>query len=388
MDGLGLTAALRADERTRDVPIVMLTSRASDEDRRRGLEAGADSYIVKSQFDEAALLGIVGQLVRILQADDDISVVATADGCCDNHGQSDPRVRCSAATAGRLRRCGRHFRRRGRRRRDSLGPESLNVIEWRMRRDPVPVIALVAGALSERDGRRAVAAGAVHTLRLGTSTDGPALRRLVRLMTGVAVVRRAEPPPAEASGCPVVAIGASTGGPAAVATVLSGLGGLSSPVLLVQHIHHEFTADFVSWLASVSPLPVVAATAGERPLPGHVYVAPSAVHLHLAPGRTLALAAEPASLHRPSIDELFRSVAATAGPGSVGVLLTGMGADGAAGLLAMRAAGATTIAQDEETSVVYGMPKVAMTSGAVERSLPLGQIAPAILAHLHTRERR
>ncbi len=307
-------------------------------------------------------------LLRILQADGDISVVAAADAC---GGAADTPADVVVVDV------------------DSLGVESVNVIESRMRRDPVPVIALVAGAGSEADGRRALAAGAVQLLRLdtGTGNDGPTLRRLVRLMTGVAVVRRAEPPAAEARDCPVVAIGASTGGPAAVATVLSGLGGVPSPVLLVQHIHQQFTADFVSWLGSVSPLPVVAAAAGERPLPGHVYVAPPAVHLRLAPGRTLALAAAPASLHRPSIDELFHSVAATAGPGSVGVLLTGMGADGAAGLRAMRAAGATTIAQDEETSVVYGMPKVAMTSGAVERSLPLGQIAPAILAQSTRRGR-
>jgi two-component system chemotaxis response regulator CheB len=193
-----------------------------------------------------------------------------------------------------------------------------------------------------------------------------------------------------------VAIAASTGGPAALAEILPSLGGLAVPVLVVQHLHPQLVDGFVGWMQRVSALPVVVAADGDRPQPGIVYIAPAGAHLKLAPapglsgvpvgppraiptgGRRLVLDPDPPGLHRPSADELFRSVAATAGGQAVGVLLTGMGEDGAAGLLALRGQGAVTIAQDEPTSVVFGMPEAATRLGAAGEVLGLGQIHGAI----------
>jgi two-component system chemotaxis response regulator CheB len=171
---------------------------------------------------------------------------------------------------------------------------------------------------------------------------------------------------------------ASTGGPAVLVEVLSGVPQLAAPVLLVQHLHDTFVGGFVSWLSGYSPLPVSEATAGQALRPGHVYVAPAGRHLLLRGDGTAALAEAPASVHRPSADVLFASVADAAGPSAVGVLLTGMGADGAAGLLAMRRAGAITVVQDEASCAVFGMPKAALDIGAADRALPPAGIAQLI----------
>jgi len=175
------------------------------------------------------------------------------------------------------------------------------------------------------------------------------------------------------------------------------------PVLVVQHLHPQLVDGFVGWMQRVSALPVVVAGDGDRPQPGVVYVAPAGAHLKLAPapgaaigpvgpprtipagGRRLVLDPDPPARHRPSADELFASVAATAGGQSVGVLLTGMGDDGAAGLLALRGQGAVTIVQDEATSVVFGMPQAAQRLGAAGEVLGLGQIhgtIPSAVARL------
>ncbi|GAB7191823.1 chemotaxis-specific protein-glutamate methyltransferase CheB [Kineococcus sp. NUM-3379] len=273
----------------------------------------------------------------------------------------------------------------------SLGEAGYALVEQVMAAHPRPVLALVPGA----DGaaaRRALAAGAVDALpraadRPPGAADAVALRQRVGLVSGVAVVRRgrggARPVPVDEGigghgGRGVVAIGASTGGPGAVAAVLAGLAGLPATVLLVQHLHEDFVPGFVTWLAALSALPVHTAVPGVRPEPGHVYVAPAGRHLALSPGHVLVLPEHPVTIHRPSVDVLFTSVAQTAGPRSVGVLLTGMGEDGAAGMLAMRTTGALTIAQDEETCAVYGMPRAAVERGAAERVLALPRIAGAV----------
>jgi two-component system chemotaxis response regulator CheB len=193
-----------------------------------------------------------------------------------------------------------------------------------------------------------------------------------------------------------VAIAASTGGPAALAEILPRLGGLSVPVLVVQHLHPQLVDGFVGWMQRVSALPVVVAADGDRPQPGIVYIAPAGAHLKLAPapglppvplgpprtiptgGRRLVLDQEPPGLHRPSADELFCSVAATAGGQAVGVLLTGMGEDGAAGLLALRRQGGVTIAQDEPTCIVFGMPQAAQRLGAASEVVGLDEIHGAV----------
>jgi two-component system, chemotaxis family, protein-glutamate methylesterase/glutaminase len=178
----------------------------------------------------------------------------------------------------------------------------------------------------------------------------------------------------------VVAIGASTGGPGAIVEVLRALPGLTVPVLFVLHIDEPFSAAFADWLDGQTSHPVAYARDGE-PLAsaaGRVVMAPPAKHLVLAGGR-LRLTADP-SRHscRPSVDVLFESLARECGVSVLGCLLTGMGRDGAAGLLEIRRAGGFTIAQDEGTSVVYGMPREAAQLGAAERVLPIGHIGSVI----------
>jgi two-component system chemotaxis response regulator CheB len=189
-----------------------------------------------------------------------------------------------------------------------------------------------------------------------------------------------------ARGRPVVGIAASAGGPAAFAVLLPAIGGLAAPVLLVQHLHPHFADGFVTWMARVSALPVELARDGVRLRPGTVYVGPPGTHLRLGPGQVAVLDASPPALHRPSANELFHSIAVQAGADGVGVILTGMGLDGAAGLLALREAGGTTVAQDQ-SSAVDGMPAEARRLNAADRSLPLGRIASAILEAVRARVR-
>jgi two-component system chemotaxis response regulator CheB len=176
-----------------------------------------------------------------------------------------------------------------------------------------------------------------------------------------------------------VAIAASTGGPPALADLLAKLGGLRAAVLVVQHLHADFMDGFVQWMARVSALPVQPAAHGTPLQRGGVYIAPADKHLRLGRDRKLLLSDEPRSLHRPSGDVLFESVALNAGHQAVGVLLTGMGDDGARGLLALRTSGGVTIAQDEATSAVYGMPRAAVLLDAAAQVLPLADIGSAIV---------
>jgi two-component system chemotaxis response regulator CheB len=177
----------------------------------------------------------------------------------------------------------------------------------------------------------------------------------------------------------VLGIVASTGGPNAVSQLLAGLGrGFPLPTLLVQHITPAFLDGFISWLNSVSPLPVAVAADGERPRPGHVYLPPADRHLEIVGGVLRMVEGPEVSTQRPSGTVLFRSMARDLGPRGIGVLLTGMGDDGAAGLLEMRRAGALTIAEDASTAVIYGMPRVAAETGAAAETLPLGDIAGRI----------
>lgn len=176
---------------------------------------------------------------------------------------------------------------------------------------------------------------------------------------------------------PVLAIGASTGGPSAVASVLAGLpAGFQACVLVAQHLDQHFSDNLASWLGGQTRLPVGIARAGDRLKPGRVYVARGGDHLVVTAVNTLAYVREPsATPYRPSVDVLFESLAGSqAGPG-VAVLLTGMGSDGAKGLLALKQAGWFTIAQDQSSSAVYGMPKAARDLGAASLVLPLSAIA-------------
>jgi two-component system chemotaxis response regulator CheB len=185
-------------------------------------------------------------------------------------------------------------------------------------------------------------------------------------------------------GCPrVVAIGASTGGTEALHEILQSLPADSPPVLIAQHMPQGFTAAFAAWLDDQCAVCVREAASGDRLVPGTVLVAPGGSHLTVREHRDGLVACVNdgplVARHRPSVDVLFDSVARTVGRGAVGAVLTGMGDDGSKGLLALRAAGALTIAQDEATSVVYGMPKAAVEAGAVDLVLPLHEIGAALL---------
>jgi two-component system, chemotaxis family, protein-glutamate methylesterase/glutaminase len=223
----------------------------------------------------------------------------------------------------------------------------------------VPVIRHIRGRLRPRPNADASPASA--SLATGPAAPGSAAPAEIR------------------PGSTVVAIAASTGGPPALATILEGLGGITAPVLIVQHIHPDFVQGLVDWMVRVSPLPVVLARHGQVLKGGCIHIGPGGTHLRIGSDGRIELAARPATVHCPSADQLFESVAAHAGARGIGVLLTGMGDDGAAGLAAMHRRGARTIAQDEATCAVYGMPRAAMRLGAVDHQLPLTAIAGAIV---------
>jgi two-component system chemotaxis response regulator CheB len=184
----------------------------------------------------------------------------------------------------------------------------------------------------------------------------------------------------------IIAIGASTGGTEAIKAVLLDLPADAPGIVIAQHMPEGFTRSFANRLNSLCRVRVKEAEAGERVLPGHAYIAPGHAHLLLArSGANYVLELNqglPVNRHRPSVDVLFRSVANCAGSNALAALLTGMGKDGAQGLLELRQAGAHTLAQDEDTCVVYGMPREAVALGAAEEVLPLPRIAGRLLAWL------
>ncbi len=187
----------------------------------------------------------------------------------------------------------------------------------------------------------------------------------------------------------IIVIGASTGGTEALKEVLSGLPPDSPGVLVAQHMPAGFTRSFAARLDSLCRIGVKEASDGERVLPGHAYIAPGHAHLLLKRRGTHYVCeldqGPPVNRHRPSVDVLFRSVAHAAGSNAVGALLTGMGKDGAQGLLALRETGAHTIAQDEATCVVFGMPREAIQAGAAEAVVALGDLSRHLLQWLGTR---
>lgn len=184
----------------------------------------------------------------------------------------------------------------------------------------------------------------------------------------------------------VVAIGASTGGTEAVRQVLAELPADCPGTLIVQHMPEQFTKAFAKRLDGISALSVSEAQHGDQVLPGRVLIAPGNYHMRLVrEGAKYVVAIDqekPVSHHRPSVDVLFESVAEAAGRNAVGVILTGMGDDGARGLLRMREAGAHTIAQDKDSCVVFGMPREAIERGAACQVVPLDQVSQAVLSKL------
>ncbi len=288
------------------------------------------------------------------------------------------------------------------------GIDGLETTRRIMAERPTPIV-VVADAIEDSSlkiSMNALRAGALSVVEKPVGTGHRAYEAIadqictqLRIMSQVPVIRRrpigaerlarTEPGRDEARAAPipatqapsVLAVAASTGGPPAFAKLLGALpADFPLPVLLVQHMGAAFMEGFADWLNGVVPLTVVIAREGVRPQAGQVYVAPGDRHLTLGPGGLLALVDEPpVGGQRPSATLLFRSVARVAGPRGLGVLLTGMGEDGAAGLLDMHVAGAATIAEHESSAVVYGMPAAAVRLKAAGTVLPLDLIAPRVL---------
>jgi two-component system chemotaxis response regulator CheB len=251
--------------------------------------------------------------------------------------------------------------------------------------------ALRAGALSvvekpvatTNDGYEAVAGQICTQLRIMAAV--PVIRR--RPIGAEWNARKTAPMPelgvaSESEAAPnVLAVAASTGGPPALAKVIGGLSAdFPLPILLVQHMGAAFMDGFASWLDGVVPLAVGVARDGQTMQAGHVYVAPGDRHLELGTNGTLRVSdSAPVGGQRPAATVLFRSVARQAGAQGIGVLLTGMGEDGAQGLLDMRKAGAATVAEHESSAVVYGMPAAAVRLNAASRVLPVDQVAPHLV---------
>ena len=274
------------------------------------------------------------------------------------------------------------------------GMSGLEAVEQLMGTQPLPILVLSSHtARGSSAAAAALAAGALDAipkdeldLREPGSVAARAFRHRAKLLSGARVIRhprarldrRKPSPTAFTRSAAVIGICASTGGPPALAAVLGSLPAtFPIPILVVQHIAAGFTDGLTSWLQKTVPLPVRLATAGDRLGPG-VLIAPDGAHLLLESDGRLGLDSESVDgHHRPSADLLLRSLAATARDLAVAVVLTGMGRDGAEGLGAVRAAGGLTIAQDEATSAIYGMPRAAVEKGA-ELALPPSEIAATL----------
>ena len=278
-----------------------------------------------------------------------------------------------------------------------------------METQPVPII-VCSGAAKADDATttfRVMEAGALACVEKPPGREHPDFERLaasirqnVRVMSEVKVVRRwakarlglPRPHATRSASSPaqsikVVGIGASTGGPQVLQQILAALPkGFPAPILIVQHIAHGFLPGLCEWLNQTTGFRIQIAAYGMTPLPGHVYLAPDDYHMGMTPNDRIVLTREAAENHlRPAVSYLFRSLAHVYGPAAAGVLLTGMGRDGAAELLQMKEAGAVTFAQDAESSVVHGMPGEAIRLGGATHVLSPDRIAEA-LAALVTRQ--
>jgi len=288
--------------------------------------------------------------------------------------------------------------------------DGLTFLERIMKLRPMPVIMVSSLTQEGADATlQALETGAVDfvakprvDLQTGLAAKRDEIIAKVRMAAGARVRGRrresAASRPARMARRPysstekLIAIGASVGGVEALREVICNLPADSPAVLVTQHLPEKFTASFARRLDATSQISVCEATDGQRVLPGHAYIAPGNHHMELARSGANYLTRlndeARVSGHKPSVDVLFRSVAKAAGANAVGAILTGMGRDGAEGLAEMHRAGAMTFGQEENSCVVYGMPKAAMELGAVDRELPLSQIADAVLDATLMNEKR
>jgi two-component system chemotaxis response regulator CheB len=283
------------------------------------------------------------------------------------------------------------------------GMDGLEATRRIMSRNPVPIVVVAASMESGKWNTipmEALRAGALTVLEKPAGTTNADYERVAErlctqlvIMSQVKLVRRngrGESPAADGwtpqawSGPPgrfrMLGITCSTGGPQALIQLLSALGpAFPLPILLVQHMTGSFIQGFAQWLESVCPFRARVVDDASIPVAGTVHMAPADRHLRLDCGRLRLEAGDPISFQCPSGTVLFQSMARDLGAAALGVLLTGMGDDGAAGLLEIRRSGGYTIAEDESTAVVYGMPAAAVRIAAVSESLPLPAIAARIL---------
>jgi two-component system chemotaxis response regulator CheB len=280
------------------------------------------------------------------------------------------------------------------------GMDGLDFLERLMRLRPTPVVVVAAHTPQRQSTQlRAIALGAAAfldkpqsgvpgTVELFEQMLAARLREAARLRQvrrpggAVALVEG----PALTSGR-LIAIGASTGGTEATPRLLARFSCAAPPVVIVQHLPTGFSARYAARLHSLGPLAVCEAHDGQPLQDGHVYVAPGGQHLSVeraAGGGYVARVAEgaPVQRHRPSVDVLFRSVAKAAGDRAIGIMLTGMGGDGAQAMRLLRQTGAYNLAQDEATSAIFGMPREAIRAGACQEVLPLDAIGPRVMALL------
>jgi two-component system, chemotaxis family, protein-glutamate methylesterase/glutaminase len=278
---------------------------------------------------------------------------------------------------------------------DVSSERAFTAVEDVMAVRPTPILVLHHGPRGRTDPFKALALGALDMAELPlqpTDVFWEAMARRIALLAQVRVVQHVRgkrrhrvrlptPPPGAEPPFPVVAIGASLGGPKALACLLSMLPReLGAPVCICQHISDGFTWGLANWLGSESGKHVVEARQDEPLEPGTIYVAPSRAHFTVeAPGRVALDTGGPIQGFRPSCDALLESVANSFGRRTIGVILTGMGRDGAMGLRAIRQRGGRTIAQDESSCVVFGMPREAILLGAAQEVLPLDQIPAALV---------
>lgn len=278
------------------------------------------------------------------------------------------------------------------------GMDGLEVVKTLMRSRPLPIVVLSAKvARGSEQAVEALASGALEVLakdmlRLDRPDDvwAQAMRSRLRRLSSMrvarpALARRPEQAPSRpgaglgSRSALAIGIGASTGGPPVLEALLGGLpADLPVPVLVVQHMAPGFIEGFVRWLGQKLAIEVGIAKAGERASPG-VWFAPDGAHLLLTGAMRFALEDQPEGPHRPSVDVLLSSLAQSAGSEAVGVVLTGMGKDGALGAAAIQGAGGIAIAQDEASSVVYGMPRAVAEAGA-DLVAPPAEIAAALAA--------
>jgi two-component system chemotaxis response regulator CheB len=289
--------------------------------------------------------------------------------------------------------------------------DGLDFLARLMRLRPMPVV--MVSTLTERGAEatlRALELGAVDFVSKPKVGVADGLRLLaadltdkLRVATRATVHRSAAPPPpgqpTPAAVAPrptaparllstekIVFIGASTGGTEATRVLLMGLPHNAPAIVITQHMPPGFTRSYAARLDGLCKIGVAEAQDGERILPGHAYIAPGGLHLAVERSGSNYIArvfdAEPVNRHRPSVEVLFKSAARVVGPNALGVMLTGMGADGASAMREMRDAGAYNIAQDAATCVVFGMPREAIAAGATHEVLPLDKIAPRLLEKL------